>query len=109
MDKLENWVVGFSLTFLLNFVGFYFFLYDVLGARFDNVNLLASQYGGYTAPLFLFEIALLFGLVYIDKKGSRQSYKVHRLLLGLLPLVALVGHYLIVSNALEVVRLISKS
>lgn len=105
MTKIDKWILAFAGTFLLNFVGFFFYLYDVLGSRFDDVNRLAHEHGNQAGFLFLFMLLLLFGLVYNDKKGGRNSYILHNILLVIIPIVALLGHVLIVIKAIEVYQL----
>lgn len=107
MSKFDKWVLVFSGTFLLNFVGFFFFLYDVLGARFEAVNRLAHEYGRYPGALFLLTLLLIFALIYNDKKGGRNNHIMHRVLILFMPIVALLGHILIVMSAIEVYRFIS--
>ena len=104
MKSYSKWLLGFSLTYLLNFVGYFFFLYDVLGNATleENINLVAIKYGGYTGPLFLLELILFIIFFYNEKNGSRKTEKLNQVILVLLPLIALVGHYLILNGAILV-------
>lgn len=107
MTKIDKWVLGFAGTFILNFIGFFFFLYDVLGTRFEEVNRLAHEHGSYPGGLFLLMLVLLVALVYNDKKGGRNNHIMYKVLIAIIPIVAFIGHILIVLSAIEVYRFIS--
>lgn len=106
MKKFEKWLIAYSATYLLNFVGFFFFSYDILESHGSEINTLARTYGGLTGPLFLV-ILVLFGLfIFNEARRSHYQKTFRKVFVIALPILATVGHGLIIQSALALYQFV---
>lgn len=96
MKKIEKCLIFYSATYLLNFIGFFFFSYDSLEAYVGEINTLARTYGGLTGPLFLLMLILFAVFIFNEVCRSRYQKILHKGLVMVLPILATVGHGLII-------------
>lgn len=106
MKKFEKGLLLYSATYLLNFIGFFFFSYDILEAHGSEINTLARTYGGLTGPLFLLILVLFAVFIFNEVRRSRYQKNWHKGLVFVLPILATLGHGLIIHSAIALYQFV---
>ena len=106
MKKFEKWLLAYSATYLLNFIGFFFFSYDVLESHGSEINTLARTYGGLTGPLFLLILVLFVVFIFNEVRRSHYQRILRKGLVLALPILATLGHGLIIHSALALYQFV---
>ena len=95
MKKFEKWLIAYSATYLLNFIGFFFFSYDILESHGSEINTLART------------ILVLFGLfIFNEARRSHYQKTFRKVFVIALPILATVGHGLIIQSALALYQFV---